>query len=185
MLSNTSPWIIWICFYEIEEILKLNWPMEGFRWLITYSFFLKINWTWYLTTCISKLNQFKAELYCNWSKECLYFTKLHVLHYSADMIYYMATDRRSNKNCIYLINHDQLWSACLSDELLYSLRSYNLRTPLFTFLLKLKHFSHVCFKRDKELEAQALDWIEANLGEPVDRKTPYEDVLRDGIILCK
>ncbi|XP_062566137.1 myophilin-like [Saccostrea cucullata] len=40
-------------------------------------------------------------------------------------------------------------------------------------------------KRDKELEAQALDWVEANLGEPVDRKTPYEDVLRDGIILCK
>lgn len=39
-------------------------------------------------------------------------------------------------------------------------------------------------KRDKELEAQALDWVEANLGEPVDRKTPYEDVLRDGIILC-
>lgn len=59
-----------------------------------------------------------------------------------------------------------------------------MRTPLFTFLLKLKHISHVCFKRDKELEAQALDWIEANLGEPVDRKTPYEDVLRDGIILC-
>ncbi|XP_048749243.1 myophilin-like isoform X2 [Ostrea edulis] len=39
-------------------------------------------------------------------------------------------------------------------------------------------------KRDKALEAQALDWVEANLGEPVDRKTPYEDVLRDGIILC-
>jgi hypothetical protein len=41
------------------------------------------------------------------------------------------------------------------------------------------------FQRDKELEAQALDWVEANLGEPVDRKSPYEDVLRDGIILCK
>ena len=40
-------------------------------------------------------------------------------------------------------------------------------------------------QRDKELEAQALDWVEANLGEPIDRKTPYEDVLRDGIILCK
>lgn len=39
-------------------------------------------------------------------------------------------------------------------------------------------------KRDPELEKQALDWIEANLGEPVDRSKPYEDVLRDGIVLC-
>ena len=39
-------------------------------------------------------------------------------------------------------------------------------------------------KRDKELEKQALDWIEANLGEPVDRSKPYEDVLKDGIVLC-
>jgi hypothetical protein len=30
---------------------------------------------------------------------------------------------------------------------------------------------------------QALDWIEANLGEPVDRSKPYEDVLKDGIVL--
>ncbi|BFZ24654.1 hypothetical protein BsWGS_27693 [Bradybaena similaris] len=39
--------------------------------------------------------------------------------------------------------------------------------------------------RDPELEAQALDWIEANLGEPVSRQTPFDDLLRDGIILCK
>ncbi|XP_041354451.1 myophilin-like [Gigantopelta aegis] len=39
-------------------------------------------------------------------------------------------------------------------------------------------------KRDPELETQALDWIEAILGEPIDRKRPYEDVLKDGIILC-
>jgi hypothetical protein len=46
-------------------------------------------------------------------------------------------------------------------------------------------FSFVLFQRDKELEKQALDWIEANLGEPVDRSKPYEDVLKDGIVLCK
>jgi hypothetical protein len=40
-------------------------------------------------------------------------------------------------------------------------------------------------KRDPELEEQALDWIEANLGEPLNRSTPYEDLLKDGIILCK
>ncbi|XP_046354007.1 myophilin-like [Haliotis cracherodii] len=40
-------------------------------------------------------------------------------------------------------------------------------------------------KRDAELEKQALDWVEANLGEPIDRKKPYDDVLKDGIILCK
>ncbi|PVD28231.1 hypothetical protein C0Q70_10818 [Pomacea canaliculata] len=40
-------------------------------------------------------------------------------------------------------------------------------------------------ERDPELEAQALDWIEANLGEPLDRKKPFDDLLKDGIILCK
>lgn len=40
-------------------------------------------------------------------------------------------------------------------------------------------------QRDPELEEQALTWIEQNLGETIDRKTPYEEVLRDGIILCK
>ena len=40
-------------------------------------------------------------------------------------------------------------------------------------------------QRDAELEAQALDWIEANLGEPLDRKKPYDELLKDGIILCK
>lgn len=40
-------------------------------------------------------------------------------------------------------------------------------------------------KRDAELEKQALDWIEEILGEPLDRKKPYEDLLKDGIILCK
>ncbi|GFR88369.1 transgelin [Elysia marginata] len=39
-------------------------------------------------------------------------------------------------------------------------------------------------KRDPELEEQALVWIEGNLGQPIDRKTPFEDVLKDGIILC-
>ncbi|GFO01721.1 transgelin [Plakobranchus ocellatus] len=39
--------------------------------------------------------------------------------------------------------------------------------------------------RDPELEEQALVWIEDNLGEKIDRKTPYEEVLRDGIILCR
>jgi len=40
-------------------------------------------------------------------------------------------------------------------------------------------------KRDAELETQALDWIEGNLGEPLDRKKPYDELLKDGIILCK
>ncbi|KAK7107810.1 myophilin-like isoform X2 [Littorina saxatilis] len=40
-------------------------------------------------------------------------------------------------------------------------------------------------KRDPELETQALDWIEANYGEPLDRKKPYDDLLKDGIVLCK
>lgn len=39
-------------------------------------------------------------------------------------------------------------------------------------------------KREPELEAQALEWIEANMGEPLDKK-PYDDLLKDGIVLCK
>lgn len=39
-------------------------------------------------------------------------------------------------------------------------------------------------KRDHEKEKEALDWVEAILGQPIDRKKPYEDVLKDGIILC-
>ena len=64
-------------------------------------------------------------------------------------------------------------------ELAKNMQIYR-RLTVFRFTL------FFCFlQRDKELEAQALDWVEANLGEPIDRKTPYEDVLRDGIILCK
>ena len=45
---------------------------------------------------------------------------------------------------------------------------------------------NVCVpQRDPELEAQALDWIEANLGEPLDRSKDYAALLKDGIILCK
>jgi len=40
-------------------------------------------------------------------------------------------------------------------------------------------------KRDASLENEVLDWIEANLGEKLDRKKPYEELLKDGIILCK
>ncbi|XP_050393061.1 myophilin [Patella vulgata] len=39
-------------------------------------------------------------------------------------------------------------------------------------------------KRDAELETQALDWMEAIMGEKIDRSKPFEDVLKDGIILC-
>ncbi|CAI9716537.1 myophilinmyophilin-like [Octopus vulgaris] len=39
-------------------------------------------------------------------------------------------------------------------------------------------------KRNAEKEKEALDWIEAILGEPIDRKKPFEEVLKNGIILC-
>ncbi|KAF8570906.1 hypothetical protein P879_07641 [Paragonimus westermani] len=40
-------------------------------------------------------------------------------------------------------------------------------------------------KRDHDQEASALDWIEAVLGTKVDRSKAYEEVLKDGVILCK
>lgn len=39
-------------------------------------------------------------------------------------------------------------------------------------------------KRDTQLDMEAQQWIEAILGEKFPN-VPYEDALKDGIILCK
>lgn len=39
-------------------------------------------------------------------------------------------------------------------------------------------------KRDPQAEREVLDWIEAVIGERLPN-LPYEEVLRDGIVLCK
>jgi hypothetical protein len=39
-------------------------------------------------------------------------------------------------------------------------------------------------KRDPQLEQEVLGWIEAVLGERLPQG-PFEDVLRDGTILCR
>ena len=39
-------------------------------------------------------------------------------------------------------------------------------------------------KRDPKLDKEAQEWIEAILGEKFP-DGPYEDALKDGIILCK
>ena len=40
-------------------------------------------------------------------------------------------------------------------------------------------------KRDPTQEAEVQAWIEAVVGEPFPPGKPYEDALKDGIILCK
>ncbi|KAH8863047.1 Myophilin isoform 1 [Schistosoma japonicum] len=40
-------------------------------------------------------------------------------------------------------------------------------------------------KRDRDQEQSVLDWIDAVLGTKVDRSKPYEEVLKDGVLLCK
>ncbi|VDM24942.1 unnamed protein product [Hydatigera taeniaeformis] len=40
-------------------------------------------------------------------------------------------------------------------------------------------------KRDKDQENEALDWIEALTGLKMDRSKLYEDILKDGTVLCK
>ncbi|VDD83661.1 unnamed protein product [Mesocestoides corti] len=40
-------------------------------------------------------------------------------------------------------------------------------------------------KRDKDQENESLDWIEAITGLKLDRSKPYEDILKDGTVLCK
>ncbi|XP_022702454.1 muscle-specific protein 20-like isoform X2 [Varroa jacobsoni] len=42
----------------------------------------------------------------------------------------------------------------------------------------------IASKRDPELESQILQWAEDVIGEELP-KGPYEEILRDGIILCK
>merc|ERR1712133_307692 len=43
----------------------------------------------------------------------------------------------------------------------------------------------VLCKRDAALEAEVQKWIEAVLGEKVFNGIPYEEVLKDGIVLCR
>jgi len=40
-------------------------------------------------------------------------------------------------------------------------------------------------KEDKEQKDQIIDWISAVIGEPIDKKEPFEKVLKDGQYLCK
>uniref|UniRef100_A0A6G4ZVS6 Putative calponin n=1 Tax=Rhipicephalus microplus TaxID=6941 RepID=A0A6G4ZVS6_RHIMP len=44
--------------------------------------------------------------------------------------------------------------------------------------------SKIASKRDPELESQILDWIEEVLEQRLPQG-PYEEVLRDGVVLCK
>jgi mitogen-activated protein kinase kinase kinase 5 len=45
--------------------------------------------------------------------------------------------------------------------------------------------SQVAGKREPEQEAEAQAWIEAVVGERFPPGVPYEEVLRNGVILCK
>lgn len=51
------------------------------------------------------------------------------------------------------------------------------------------YFFVFCFqvagKREPDQEAEAQAWIEAVVGERFPPGVPYEDVLRNGVILCK
>lgn len=40
-------------------------------------------------------------------------------------------------------------------------------------------------KRDEGQEQDVLNWIEAIMESKLDRSKPYEDLLRDGVVLCK
>ena len=58
---------------------------------------------------------------------------------------------------------------------------------LSDFLTHFFHsFSHqVLCKRNEMQEYEVQKWIEAVLNEPFPEGKPYEDVLKDGVILCK
>ncbi|CAG9785720.1 unnamed protein product [Diatraea saccharalis] len=54
----------------------------------------------------------------------------------------------------------------------------------FSFFLKFCDKSNTMAPRNKEQEQEVLNWISAVIGEPV-ATVPYEDYLKDGIVLCK
>lgn len=54
-----------------------------------------------------------------------------------------------------------------------------------TNLLTRSFLFQVAGKRDPEQEKEAQAWIEAVIGERFPPGEPYENALRDGIILCK
>lgn len=62
----------------------------------------------------------------------------------------------------------------------------------FLSTLKMKKKINMCTNitdfylqaRNKEQEAEVLEWIEAVLGEKLP-KGDYEDILKDGVILCQ
>lgn len=57
-------------------------------------------------------------------------------------------------------------------------------TVKFQTYLKYVHEMVILFQaRNKDQEAEIIAWIEAVLGEKLPNQ-PYEDVLRDGVILC-
>ena len=93
------------------------------------------------------------------------------------------------KECNRNENEGRVWGKSKPTFIFFATKqktnSLNLRRMYIVDLQFVRFTLFLFLQRDKELEAQALDWVEANLGEPIDRKTPYEDVLRDGIILCK
>lgn len=57
-------------------------------------------------------------------------------------------------------------------------------TPLFSRRMTVTQLNWRIKGRSKEQEQEVLEWIAAVLGEKLP-PGPYEDVLRDGIVLCK
>lgn len=69
---------------------------------------------------------------------------------------------------------------------MYRVRTLNIFPIILPLnILKWNYVTTLIFfqKRNKELEAEVLDWISKVLGEPLP-KGEFEDVLKDGIILC-
>lgn len=52
-------------------------------------------------------------------------------------------------------------------------------------MIFIDEFWQVAGKRDPEQEREAQAWIEAVIGRKFPPGLPYEDALRDGIILCQ
>ncbi|KAH7937733.1 hypothetical protein HPB49_015117 [Dermacentor silvarum] len=64
--------------------------------------------------------------------------------------------------------------------LVYAAREDNKARPC----CRLRTADNIASKRDTELESQILDWIEEVLEQRLPQG-PYEEVLRDGVVLCK
>lgn len=110
----------------------------------------------------------------SFSKTCMYLFRRE-LQLSKNNVHMMRAFANQLRAVIILGNNEleQLYSLCS----VFCLIGINHKACNYKFPF------HLLQARNKEQEQEVLTWIENVLGEKLPNQ-PYEDVLRDGVVLC-